>query len=110
MSEIAHIKYDYDNLTPEEIKNEIYKPCCVGEIYKIYNMSRIYSSKINQNLKQVYKKANSYSANLTISGFSKQYQMEFLVLQTFNPVENEENYDIIHINGNRSDNRYINLI
>ena len=109
MNEISVIRYDYDNLTPEQIKNEIWKPCCKGEIYTVSNMGRIYSSKINNTLKQVHKKANSYSASLTISGFTKQYQMDYLILQTFDPKDNEEDYEIIHVNGNRSDNRYENL-
>lgn len=40
---------------------------------------------------------------------SKQALVHRLVLSTFNPIENMENYDVNHKNGNKLDNRLENL-
>lgn len=41
--------------------------------------------------------------------FQKQALVHRLVLSTFNPIENMENYDVNHKNGNKLDNRLENL-
>lgn len=41
--------------------------------------------------------------------FQKNFLVHRLILSTFSPIENMENYDVNHINGNKLDNRLENL-
>lgn len=73
--------------------------------FEISNYGRVR----NKNTLQLHKSSINGNGYQKVSIKSKNYPIHRLVLMSFNPIENPNDYQVDHINGNRTDNRLENL-
>jgi len=78
-------------------------------IYEIYEDGRIYSYHTNKFMKNIKSKHGYLVISLSKNGVRKQYKLHRLLMSNFNPIDNENEYVINHINGKKDDNRFENL-
>lgn len=94
------------NYSIDVIKNEIFKEYTRDENLLISNMGR-YKWKNNSNKIWIGHNTPDGYKKITIKG--KSYFVHRIVLETFSPIKDSENYTVDHINGKRNDNRLENL-
>lgn len=92
--------YPLDN----DLQNEIWKPYPLQPKYQISNMGRVKHPK-GGILKGT---SNKGYIRTRIDGIG-QVSNHRMVMQTFKPIDNMENFSVDHINGKRDDNRLENL-
>ena len=90
-------------LKTDEIFRDILIPGCEG--YKVSNYGRVYS--VDSDIIVTPFITRYGYAECKIHEVNK--QIHRLVLQTFEPISNPENYDVNHKNGNKHDNILSNL-
>lgn len=75
--------------------------------YLINKKGQIYSTKRKKLLK-LTKNSSGY-AHVKLRNPDKDYKVHRMVMLTFQPIENADEYYVNHINGIRTDNRIENL-
>lgn len=88
----------------EELENEIWIPCYNHPEYEVSNFGRFRSTKT----KEIYD-GTIIDGYVRVAIHSRPTVLHRLVLQSFNPIDNPENFTVDHINGIRADNRLENL-
>lgn len=88
------------------IQKEVWKTSCLGEDLEVSTEGRYRWVKEPNNF---YKGGLSGEGYLRLTYEGKQYLIHRIILQTFKPIENWEDFTIDHKNGIRSDNRLENL-
>lgn len=101
---------------------EIWKDIkCYEGMYQVSNLGRIksLSREVNSRFgtyitdelirKLNYKKDGYVNIDLSKNNNHKYYRVHRLVLSTFNPVDNMNNLQVNHIDGNKSNNKLTNL-
>ena len=81
-------------------------------LYKVSNFGNIKSygyRKKERILKPEITRKGRCLVKLSKNGTTKKYQVHRVVMETFNPVEDEENKMVDHIDGSRSNNVLENL-
>ncbi len=86
------------------LQNEIWKQHLKFKQIAVSNLGRV--RNLNNNHLLGYVDKNGYTA-ITLN--SRRYFVHKLVKETFDPIDNADNYVIDHINGIRTDNRLTNL-
>lgn len=101
-------KKTYFNIIEEIQPQEGWKTYPKDSYYEVHPSGLI---RIAHNKKLVGAKTTDGYINITNSTVTpvKYYRANRMVLETFNPIENSENYVADHINGIRTDNRLENL-
>ena len=87
-----------------ELPGEIWKPFPKDTRYQVSNLGRIKHPKGG-----ILKGTNHKGYLRTRIGDLGQLSNHRIVMQTFKPIENSENFSVDHINGIRDDNRLENL-
>jgi len=89
----------------EKINLEILK-----DYYFIDKDGNIFSTKTNKQMKSYSDSKGYLQIELRCKDdTSKSFLIHRLVMKTFNPIENDKNFDINHKNGNKKDNSLDNL-
>lgn len=96
--------------------NEIWKNLDIEglEKYQVSNFGRVKNSNTNKLLKQQkniygYMQITLWQYNGMEKAKAKHFQVHRLILHTFNPIKNEHNLTVNHIDFNRSNNNINNL-
>lgn len=96
--------YDLEPLEPLILPNEEWVPCYLDPNYSVSSLGRVKDPKGN-----LLKGTDSRGyVRVRIHNHGQPY-VHRLILQSFNPVNNPELLSVDHINGQRNDNKLINL-
>lgn len=90
--------------TMEELPNEKWIVCAVDSDYEVSDLGRFR----NKETKIIYE-GTIKDGYCRVSCHSKLYALHRLVLMSFHPIDNPENFTVDHINGIRTDNKVTNL-
>jgi hypothetical protein len=91
------------------MKLEVFMTIPNFENYKISTYGRVFSKKSNKNLKPMFNKYGYEIVNLYKNGKRCAKTIHRIVAKTFLSIENFENKQIDHIDGNRKNNFFLNL-
>lgn len=117
--------FDVENITPQNLDisyfqivqskkgttdsgflpNEIWIDTFCSKQHEVSNLGRVR----NKQTKIIHLGSVDYDGYRKVSINSKNYLLHRLVLQSFNPKEDYQNWTVDHINGKRDDNRLENL-
>jgi len=89
-----------------DLPGEIWVNCYYNNDFEVSNFARIRNKKTLKLNKGTFDKTQGYR---TVSIAKKTYRIHRVVLASFNPIENLENYTVDHIDGNRDNNKLENL-
>lgn len=79
-------------------------PCLVNSFFEVTKEGQIRNAKT----KKVLGSQDKYGY-IRVSDGTKTYKVHRLIMETFNPIEDSENFVVDHINGKKNDNRIENL-
>ena len=92
-------------ISADSFPNEIWKNHPNSNLYlEVSNLGRVRDTNTKAFLG--YENDMGY---IVIKRYNNQYQVHRLIMETFLPIENSQNYYVDHINGIRSDNTLTNL-
>lgn len=77
--------------------------------YLIYDDGRLYDIKMDRFKKPIENKNGYIKYSFYINGKDKKFFIHRLVLSTFNPIEDMDNLQVNHIDGNKKNNCLYNL-
>lgn len=96
--------FEIEPLQNLSLPNEIWKEYPLAPGYQVSNLGRVKHPKGG-----IMKGTDDYGyRRVQIKGMGQQ-AVHRMVMITFNPIENAENFSVDHINGQRNDNRLKNL-
>ena len=101
--------FNPNNPTLDEIKTEIWKDLAISDDFKISSIYRVYNKKTEKMLVQTLTQEKRYIVVISANGERHSHRIDRLILTAFNPIENMENFHIIHIDKNISNNKLENL-
>lgn len=81
----------------------------VNKEYTIDDYGNIYDVELGRYKKQIEHRKGYMKVSFYVNGKDKKFFVHRLVLMTFNPVENMENLQVNHIDGNKKNNYVGNL-
>lgn len=93
------------NDEPVCLPGEEWKPTYISNTHEVSNLGRFRLATTHNILKGTIR-ANGYHS---ISINNKNYYSHRIILQTWNPIDNPQDFTVDHINGIRIDNRIENL-
>lgn len=89
--------------------NETWKQVIGYDMYQVSNLGRIRNKNTGKVLKPAYQPSGYTIVCLRKDGKNNTEPVRRIVMNTFNPIDNSNKYDIIHIDNDKTNNNVDNL-